>query len=98
MTELVRQNFRQENNLLARHTPVQVVVRGTQSVVWSGTTDSLGAIAVYLDAGQYDYLINGARVPFDVEDSTDVMLNIDGGNARSVYTDQQVINCGGARG
>ena len=80
MRSLVQENFRYVNGQIARNQPISVVYRGTSSLVplftgLSGpspvsnpvTTDSLGNVAFYAEAGIYDFLALGARIPFDVQ-------------------------------
>lgn len=78
---LVSKNFRRASGILARFVLVQVVNRDTPDVVAQGTTDGVGFWSVYLNPGQYDWLVDGQRIPFDVVAPA-------GGAAR--YSHQQV--------
>ena len=75
---LVHQNFRYSSGQIASGEDVLIVARGTltnatlyPSAVGSTTllnpliADEIGNINFYIDVGSYDYLVNGARIPFD---------------------------------
>jgi hypothetical protein len=75
---LVQQNFRYPNGQVADHEDISVVGRGTNTLAliyptaFGGSplpnpifTDESGNIGFYIDAGSYDFIANGARVPFD---------------------------------
>ncbi len=66
--QLVVKSFRHINGAPARFVDLQIVNRGTNTVVEDLTTNSLGTVSLYLAPGQYDWLILGARIPFDVID------------------------------
>jgi hypothetical protein len=76
---LVHQNFRYTNGQVADHEDVLVVGRGSLTPVALYATvfgevqlsnpiftDESGNVSFYLDPGSYDYVVNGARVPFDL--------------------------------
>lgn len=66
VAQLVSENFRHANGSLARFVPVKVLIRSTLVEVASAVTDELGAVHIYLEPGQYDWLAVGATIPFDV--------------------------------
>ena len=90
--QLVHQNFRYANGQVADNEDVLIVGRGTilpvilYAAASGGTalpnpifTDETGNISFYIDSGSYDYLINEARIPFDVSviASIDSLIYID---------------------
>jgi hypothetical protein len=60
--DLVRENFRYVNGLVARNELVRVVFRGTNTLVTLYVAES----------GFYDFLALGARIPFDVEPDVEI--------------------------
>lgn len=89
---LVQQNFRYANGQVADNEDVLVVGRGTlipaalYLTPFGGLalpnpifTDESGNINFYIDAGSYDFIANGARVPFDAFEGsgTDLYLQHD---------------------
>ena len=79
MRVLVRENFRYASGQVARQQDVEVVLRGTttqaplyQSALGSPVanpvrTDGVGNLSFYVEEGEYDFLVFGARVPFDAD-------------------------------
>lgn len=78
MRLLVHQNFRYANGQIADGEDILVVARSTiipatlyVAAVGSGMlanpiiADDSGNISFYIDVGSYDFIVNGARVPFD---------------------------------
>lgn len=65
---LVTRQFRHLNGGVARGVNIQVVLRGSSTVLADLVTDQLGTASLYLEPGQYDWLALGYRFPFDVED------------------------------
>lgn len=76
---LVAQNFAYPSGQPAAGEDVSVVIRDTSTLVplyssFVGSAivtnpvilDEFGNIEFYLDAGSYDFLANGARIPFDI--------------------------------
>jgi hypothetical protein len=80
---LVVQNFRYVNGQVADDEDILVVARGTltpaalYSAAFGGVAlvnpiiaDDQGNVSFYIDAGSYDYMVNGARIPFDAFEVT----------------------------
>lgn len=63
---LVREVFRHENGLLAEFTNVKITARNDLTVLHDLVTDDYGTVSIYLPPGEYDWLVLGARTPFDV--------------------------------
>ena len=93
--QLVHQNFRYVNGQVADGEDVLVVGRGTitpitmYSMAFGGSplpnpifTDDSGNVSFYADPGSYDYIVNGARVPFDLTEG--------GGTDLYIFHDQTV--------
>jgi hypothetical protein len=75
---LIHQNFRYASGQIADGEDVSIVGRGTLTeatlypAAVGGATlpnpliaDESGNISFYIDVGSYDYIVNGARIPFD---------------------------------
>lgn len=67
--QLVSKTFRHASGQLARGVVVGVHYRDTGIEVASLITDQLGTIHHYFNPGMYDWIVLGARIPFDVIDS-----------------------------
>lgn len=63
---LVRQVFRHQNGRLAVNVDVDITARDSDVVIQTETTDAFGTIAIYMPPGQYDWMVFGTRIPFDV--------------------------------
>jgi hypothetical protein len=87
--QLIHQNFRYVNGQVADGEDVLVVSRSTispvvlYSMAFGSTTlpnpiftDESGNVSFYLDPGSYDFIVNDARVPFDITEGggTDLYL------------------------
>lgn len=88
MRVLVHRNFRYENDQVSAGEDVQVVLRSTSTdatlyAASSGATtlpnpiiaDQSGNVSFYVEVGPYDFLVNGARVPFDAAMTTSLYVN-----------------------
>ena len=99
--KLVHQNFQYTNGQIAAGEDISVVARGTlspaalYSMAFGGVAlsnpliaDDSGNISFYVDPGSYDYVVNGARVPFDVTEDggTDFYLQHDQNVAVATWT------------
>jgi hypothetical protein len=67
---LVRETFRYKGGALAKNLSVDITARGSDTVLQTVTTDSLGTVEFYIAPGSYDFKVFGQRREFDAVDPT----------------------------
>lgn len=63
---LVTRNFERASGAVAKNMPVDVTERDEITPIASLVTNNVGFVSLYLPAGQYDWVGDGFRIPFDV--------------------------------
>lgn len=66
VAQLVTRNFRHASGTPAKFKTVMVTARGSSTALQTLTTDQTGFVSTYLEPGQYDWLVDDYRTPFDV--------------------------------